>query len=143
MKVFELTVKKIDREYYEIDSRVVILGNPYRKVISSWHDRTRSASVVQDIVSRLGTEVSSVVEKDSWLHRCRAARPGSLVLSLCWDGASDDSRSADPFRRSVVIDTSTLDWSDDHPAKAEWELSPFRFELDEVERWAGKHQGEQ
>jgi hypothetical protein len=97
MIVTDLQVTKLKHGLFHVDCRVLRLGNPLLTEVDRWEYECPDLVVVQAVcMSYMKREVLYVVGKDSWLHRCRTARPGSVVLSVRWDGSSGDKRPAVP-----------------------------------------------
>jgi hypothetical protein len=109
MIVTDLQVTKLKHGLYHVDCRVLRLGNPLLTEVDRWEYECPDLVVVQAIcMSYMKREVLYVVGKDSWLHRCRTARPGSVVLSVRWDGSSGDKRPALPSPCQMITNRRGL-----------------------------------
>lgn len=132
MKVTDLTVTKLKHGLYNISCVVLRLGNPTVTRLDRWDYETSDLIVARAVcLSYFRMEIINVVGKDSWLHRCRTARPGDLVLSLRLDGASGDPHPAIPRKWSSYITGLDVDGSVSceadavHAGSSEWINRPF------------------
>lgn len=132
MKVTDLTVTKLKHGYWHVECEVLALGNPVLKRLDHWEYETTDLITVRAIcLGYMRPEAFNVVKKEQWLHRCRTARPGSVVLSLRWDGASGESHPAVPRKWSVTVirdEDLEIDLSYESPthvSEAKWHDLPF------------------
>ena len=144
MKTTNLLVTKLKHGEYFIDCAVHEHGiGRTQWVVSSWSHYSHDLIEVQAVcLSYMRSEVVNVVKKDSWLHRCRTARPDSVVLSLCWDGLSGDQSPATPAKwvrvpwadeDGVEVD-DVVDFKRIPPSAIKWIQLPFVSE--QFKYWA-------
>lgn len=132
MKVTNLNVTKLKDSTFLVETEILQMGHVLTKVKHRSSHSFRSIGTVQEYLSCYNrSEVSIVVAKDSWLNRCRTARPGSLVLSLRWDGAT----YAPLF--NVVDGVRYV-----RPTELAWDCIPFSF-VDSVRAGSTKQDGKE
>lgn len=121
MKFTELNIRKNDTNSFTLSVDVFRTSGIYIQTVSKAFEicTKEDMSAWLSLHGSLDPGVFYAANSDSFHRRCRAARRGSLVLSLRWDG---DFNTSGPARRSAMAALRLKD-----PRTIDWELLPFKF----------------